>query len=73
MNIKFVSEPVYGDNYQYIKTKTNIYEGNVNTNFEGKKLSKENASHECLSLIMLDSVIKSNKKYYLQILLEECK
>ena len=27
----------------------------------------------CLSLIMLDSVIRANKKYYQQTLLEECK
>ena len=36
-------------------------------------MPRENASYKCLSLIMLDSVIKVNKKYYLQILLEECK
>ena len=28
---------------------------------------------KCLSIMMLDSVIKANKKYYPQILLEECK
>ena len=28
---------------------------------------------KCLSLIMLDSVIRANKKYYPQTLLEECK
>ena len=35
--------------------------------------AKENASYKCLSLIMLDSVIRVNKKYYPQLLLEECK
>ena len=30
--------------------------------FEGKKIPKENASYKCLSLIMLDSVIRANKK-----------
>ena len=29
----------------------------VNTNFQGKKIPKENASYKCLSL-MLDSVIR---------------
>ena len=43
----------------------------MNTNFQGKKVPKENASYKCLSLIMLDFVI--NKKYYSQTLLEECK
>ena len=36
-------------------------------------MSKENASYKYLSLIMLDSVISVNKKYYYQRLLEECK
>ena len=45
----------------------------MNTNFQGKKVPKENASYKCLSLIMLDSVISVNKKYYPQTLLEECK
>ena len=45
----------------------------MNVNFQGKEVPKENASYKCLSLIMLDSVIRVNKKYYLQTLLEECK
>ena len=44
----------------------------MNTNFQGKKMPKENASYKCLSLIMLDSV-RVNKKYYPQTLLQECK
>ena len=45
----------------------------MNTNFQGKKVPKENASYKCLSLIMLDSVIRVNKSYYPQTLFEECK
>ena len=70
MNIEFDSEPVYGDNDKYIKTKIKMYEDRVNTNFQGKKVPKENASYKCLSLL---SVITVNKKYYPQTLLEECK
>ena len=73
MNIEFDSEPVDVDNDKYIKTKIKMYEDRVNTNFQGKKVPKENASYKCLSLIMLDSVIRMNKKYYPQTLLEECK
>ena len=40
---------------------------------DNKKVAKENASCKCLSLIMLDSVIRVNKKYYPQTLLEEYK
>ena len=36
-------------------------------------MSKEEAACKCLSVIMLDSVIKVMKKYYPQTLLEECK
>ena len=38
-----------------------------------KKMPKEKAPCKCLSIIMLDSVIKAKKKYYPQTLLEECK
>ena len=58
MNIKFDNETVYGDNDKYIKTKIKVYGNNVNTNFQGKKVPKENASCKCLSLIMLDSIVK---------------
>ena len=36
-------------------------------------MPKEKAPWTCLSIIMLDSVIKAKKKYYPQTLLEECK
>ena len=43
MNIEFDSEPVYGDNDKYIKTKIKLYGDKVNTNFQGKIIPKENA------------------------------
>ena len=64
MNIELDSVPVYGDNDKYIKTKIKMYEDRVNTSFQGKKVPKENALYKCLSLIMLDSIIRVNKKYY---------
>ena len=36
-------------------------------------MPKEKAPCKCLSIIMLDSVIKTNEKYYPQTFLEECK
>ena len=36
-------------------------------------MPKEKAPCKCLSIIMIDSVIKANKKYYPQTLSEECK
>ena len=73
MNKELDSEPVYGDNDKYIKTTIKLHGYKVNTNFQGKSVPKENASYKCLSLIMLDSVIRLSKKYYPQTLLEECK
>ena len=53
MNIEFDSEPVYDDNDKRIKTKIKLYGDKINTNFQGKKIPKENASYKSLSLIML--------------------
>ena len=73
MKIDFESKPVYNDDDKYIKTKIKTYEKSIITNFHDKKTPKEKASCKCLSIIMIDSVIKANKKYYPQPLLEECK
>ena len=73
MKINFESKPVYGEDVKYIKTKIKTYAGSIITNFHNKKMPKEKAPCKCLSIIMIDSVIKANKKYYPQILLEECK
>ena len=73
MNVDFESKPVYGDNDKYIKTKIKIYGVGIITNFHDKKIPKEKSPCKCLSIIILDSVIKSNKKYYPQTFLEECK
>ena len=73
MKIDFESKPVYGDDDKYIKTKIKIYAGSMITNFHNKKMPKEKAPCKCLSIIMLNSVIKANKRYYPQTLLEESK
>ena len=73
MSVDFESKPVYGDDDKYIKIKRKIYARSMIKNFHNKKMPKEKASCKCLSIIMLDSVIKANKKYYTQTLLEECK
>ena len=62
--IKSDTKPVYGDDKKYIKTKIKTYGDSVITNFHNKNMSKENAPCKCLSIIMLDSVIKAKKKYY---------
>ena len=73
MKTDFESKPVYDDNDKYIKTKIKTYEKSIITNFHNKKSPKEKAPCKSLSIIRIDSVIKTNKKYYPQPLLEECK
>ena len=73
LNIDFQKKSVDGDDDKYIKTKVKIFAKNTITNFHNKKMPKEKIPCKCLSIIMIDSVIKTNKKYYPQILLEQCK
>ena len=68
---KFDSEPFYGDNDKYIKTKVKTYDSNVNTNFQGKKEPPENASYK--SVINNARFCCQIKKYYPQTLQEEYK
>ena len=73
LRIDFESKPLYGDDNKYIKAKINMYANNMITNVNNKKMPNENAPCKLLSIIMIDSVIKANKKYYPQTFLEECK
>ena len=70
LKINFESKPVYGEDDEYIKKKY-IY---IYIWWQcDYKLPKEKSSFKCLSIIILDSVMKANKKYYPQTFLEECK
>ena len=73
IRIDFESKPVYGDDDKYIKAKIKKFAGRMIKNFHNKKMPKEKAPCKSLSMIMLDSIIKANKKYYPETLLEECK
>ena len=73
MRVDFESKPTYGYDDKYIKTKIKTYADIIITNFHNKKMPKEKVPCKCLSLIMLDAVIESDEKYYLQTFLEECK
>ena len=71
---KFDSKPFYGDddNSKYIKTKTKTFKDSIIRNFHDKKESKGKIPYKCLLIIVLDSVIKTDNKYYPQTFLEEC-
>ena len=72
MKITFDSEPIYGDNDKYIKTKIKIYGDSVNTNFQGKGVPKRKSTMQ-MFINNNVSVVKTKKIHYLQMLLEECK
>ena len=56
-----------------IRTKIKSYKGKISTNFHNDKVLKEGSPYICLSVILLDSIFKTGKYYYPQVLLEECK
>ena len=73
MRIDFESKPTYGYDYKYIKTKIKTHADSIITNFHNKKMPKEKIPCKCISIIMLDSVIETDEKYYPQTFLEEFK
>ena len=70
----FDSKPFYSndDNSKYIKTKIKTFKDSIITNFHNKKVPEEKIPYKCLLIIALDSVIKTDNKYYPQTFLEEC-
>ena len=45
----------------------------IKTNFLGDKIPKENKHYTCIASIIIDSIMKIEKKNYPQVYLEECK
>ena len=45
----------------------------IKTNFLDNGVPKENMHYICIACVTIDSVMETNKKYYPQIYLEECK
>ena len=71
LNVKFHSQPIYDDKYIKIKVKT--FNITINTLFSGDKIPKEKNHYVCISAICIDSVLRTDKKTYPQIYLEQCK
>ena len=67
MRINFDSKPFYDndDGNKYIKKK-------LKKNYN-EKVPKEKEQYKCLSIIILDSVLKAYEKYHTQTYLEECR
>ena len=71
LDIKFHSKPIYEK--KYLKAKVREFDGEIRTNFLDNGKPKENTYYTCIACITIDSVMKMNKKNYLQVYLEECK
>ena len=71
LNIKFHSTPAYEE--KYIKIKVREFDGAIKTNVLGDEVPKENKHYTCVAYITIDSVMRIEKKTYLQVYLEEWK
>ena len=69
--VKFHSEPIYDDSY--IKTKVKTFSEMIKTLFDGNEIPKEKIEYVCIACISVDSVLKTDKKNYPQVYLEQCK
>ena len=71
LSIKFHRMPVCDENY--IKAKVRGLNGLIKTKFLSDEVPKENKHYTCIACITIDSVMRMEKKNYLQVYLEECK
>ena len=71
MIVIFTSHPVY--NEKCIKAKLKEFNGVLNTNFLGCQVPREGVHYTYTACIIIDSVMKMERKNYPQVYLEECK
>ena len=71
LDIKFHSEPIYDDSY--IKTKVKTFSDIIKTLFSGDEIPKERVEYVCIASIGIDSLLKTGKKNFPQVYLEQCK
>ena len=69
-NIKLNDLPVYDD--RYIKTKIRAFGDIVYTNFRLLIVLEDEIECESFTVISIDSLLVYNKKYYLQVYLDNC-
>ena len=70
LNVKFHSQPIYGD--KYIKTKVKTFNNMINTLFSAEEIPKERIHYICIAAICIDSVLRVDKKNYPQVYIEQC-
>ena len=68
--IKLNTLPVYDE--RYIKNKLRTYGDEVYTNFRGLNVPEDAIEYESFTVISIDSLLAYDKKYYLQVYLDNC-
>ena len=68
--IKLNALPVYDD--RYIKTKIRTYGDKVCTNFRGLNVPEDDIECQSFTIISTDSLLVYDKKFYLQVYLDNC-
>ena len=68
--IKLNTLPVYGD--RLIKTKTRTFRDKVYTNFRGLNVPEDDKECKSFTVISINSLLVYDKKYFLQVYLENC-
>ena len=71
LNIKLHSHPIYDD--KYIKNKVKVFNSMINTLFSGDEIPKEKIHYVCIPEVCIDSILRTDKKNYPQVYLEQCK
>ena len=69
LSTKFHSMPVYDK--KYIKAKVREFNGVIKT--KDDELPREGVHYACMVCITINSVMRMEKKNYLQVYLDECK
>ena len=67
-NIKLNALPVYHD--RYVKTKIRTFGDKFYTNFRGLNVPEDDTECESVAVISIGSLLVYNKKYYLQVYLD---
>ena len=68
--IKLNTLPVYDD--RLIKTKTRTFRDKVYTNFRGLNVPEDDKECKSFTVISINSLLVYDKKYFLQVYLENC-
>ena len=71
MKKRFDSEPVHVD--KCMKSKVKSYNDKINTNFNDSDILDNGVHYVCLSVTLVDSVVKMSRNCHPKLFLEECK